>query len=74
MNCMKINIISWFLAASPIILFLTLLMGMKWGGNRSGALVNTAIPCGRAMHSIGWGTQSEGTLRTIFKQLCTFLT
>ena len=35
---MEIKLISWLLAASPIILFLTLILVMKWSGSRSGAL------------------------------------
>jgi len=32
------NLISWLLAAFPIILFLVVLLGFKWGGSRAGAL------------------------------------
>ena len=35
---MEIKLISWLLAATPIILFLTLILGMKWSGSHSGAL------------------------------------
>jgi L-lactate permease len=35
---MEIKLISWLLAASPIIIFLTLILGMKWRGSYSGIL------------------------------------
>ena len=52
---MEFKIMSWFFAASPIILFLTLILGMKWSGSSSGALANTATPCGEAhaQHQVG---------------------
>lgn len=35
---MEINLITWLLAAGPIILFLIVMMVFKWGGSRAGAL------------------------------------
>ena len=35
---MEISIINWFLSAAPIILFLVVMLGFKWGGSRAGAL------------------------------------
>lgn len=35
---MEINLITWILAAGPIILFLIVMLGFKWGGSRAGAL------------------------------------
>jgi len=35
---MEINLINWLLAAGPIILFLAVMLGFKWGGSRAGAL------------------------------------
>ncbi len=35
---MEINLINWMLAAAPIILFLVVMLGFKWGGSRAGAL------------------------------------
>lgn len=35
---MEISLINWLLAAAPIILFLIVMLGYKWGGSRAGAL------------------------------------
>jgi lactate permease len=35
---MEINLFTWFLAAGPIILFLVVMLGFKWGGSRAGAM------------------------------------
>jgi len=59
---MEINLVSWLLAASPIILFLTLILGMKWSGSRSGALtwiVTVLIAClffGADLNLLGYAT------------------
>ena len=35
---MEISLINWFLSAAPIILFLIVMLGFKWGGSKAGAL------------------------------------
>ena len=35
---MEISIINWLLSAAPIILFLIVMLGFKWGGSKAGAL------------------------------------
>jgi lactate permease len=35
---MEITLFTWFLSAAPIIIFLIVMLGFKWGGSRAGAL------------------------------------
>lgn len=35
---MEITLLTWLLAAAPVLLFLIVMLGMKWGGSRAGAL------------------------------------
>jgi len=35
---MEISLFNWFLSAAPIILFLIVMLGLKWGGSKAGAL------------------------------------
>lgn len=45
---MEINYFRWLLAAAPIIIFLIVILGFKWGGSRAGAfswLVTVGISC-----------------------------
>jgi len=35
---MEISLFNWFLSAAPIILFLIVMLGFKWGGSKAGAL------------------------------------
>ena len=42
---MDINIVSWLLAGAPVIIFLVVMLGFKWGGSRAGAFtwISTVI-------------------------------